>query len=83
MTFSGRVHTNEDIYVGCGGSSKLTINSDYFRAVGKIYRIVEILALNVGRAKEGPPNRAGGRFVAEYENGDVLRGTLSSSRAPE
>ncbi len=33
--------------------------------VGKIYRIVEILALNIGRAKETAPNRLGGRFIAD------------------
>ncbi len=33
--------------------------------VGKIYKFLEALALNVGHAKETPPNRAGGRFVAE------------------
>lgn len=38
MTLSGRVHANQDIFVGVGGSSTLTINSDYFRAVGNIYR---------------------------------------------
>jgi len=33
--------------------------------LGSIYRIVEILALNVGRAKEPAPNRLGGRFIAD------------------
>ena len=33
--------------------------------VGRLYRILEVLALNIGRAKEAPPNRRGGRFVAE------------------
>lgn len=33
--------------------------------IGKAYKILEWLALNVGRAKEIPPNHAGGRFVAE------------------
>lgn len=32
---------------------------------GRAYRIVEILALNIGRAKQVPPNRAGGRFVSD------------------
>ena len=31
--------------------------------VGKLYKVVELLAVNVGRAKETPPNRAGGRFT--------------------
>lgn len=31
--------------------------------LGKLYKVLEILALNVGRAKEAPPNRAGGRFT--------------------
>lgn len=31
--------------------------------LGKLYRVIEILAINVGRAKEAPPNRAGGRFT--------------------
>lgn len=33
--------------------------------VGRIYKIVEALALNVGYAKDRAPNRAGGRFVAD------------------
>lgn len=33
--------------------------------IGRIYRILEVLALNVGRAKEGAPNRRGGRFIAD------------------
>lgn len=33
--------------------------------VGKIYKFLEALALNVGHAKETPPNRVGGRFVSE------------------
>jgi hypothetical protein len=32
--------------------------------VGKAYRILEVLALNFGKAKQQPPNRIGGRFVA-------------------
>lgn len=31
---------------------------------GKVYRVLEILAFNFGRAKEGPPNHEGGRFTA-------------------
>lgn len=34
------------------------------QAIGKLYRILEVLALNIGRAKELPPNRVGGRFVS-------------------
>lgn len=37
-------------------------DDDYW---GRAYRIVEILALNIGRAKQMPPNRAGGRFVSD------------------
>ena len=33
--------------------------------VGKLYKVLEILALNIGHAKDAPPNRLGGRFVAE------------------
>lgn len=33
--------------------------------LGKLYRILEILALNVGHAKDLPPNRKGGRFIVE------------------
>lgn len=33
--------------------------------VGKAYRILEVLALNFGKAKQQPPNHAGGRFVAD------------------
>lgn len=32
--------------------------------VGKLYRLLEWFALNFGHAKEVPPNRVGGRFVA-------------------
>lgn len=31
--------------------------------VGKIYKVLEAVALNVGAAKQVPPNRLGGRFV--------------------
>lgn len=33
--------------------------------LGQLYRLVEILALNFGHAKDQPPNKDGGRFVAE------------------
>ena len=36
MTLSGRVHANGDIYVGSGAT--LTIDSDYFRCTGDIWR---------------------------------------------
>lgn len=36
MTLGGRVHTNGDLYLGCGGT--LTVNTNYMGAVGKIYR---------------------------------------------
>ena len=49
MTLSGRVHCNDDIYAGVGGSSTLTIDSDYFRSVGHIYR----RRLNNGSATGG------------------------------
>jgi hypothetical protein len=32
--------------------------------IGRVYRVVEILAFNFGRAKDVPPNRSGGRFTA-------------------
>lgn len=32
--------------------------------VGRIYKVVEALALNIGRAKDLPPNKTGGRFVS-------------------
>lgn len=38
MTFEGKVHANGDIYVGVGSSKTLTIDSDYFRCTGEIYR---------------------------------------------
>jgi len=31
---------------------------------GRAYKILEAIALNVGAAKQVPPNRLGGRFVA-------------------
>lgn len=33
--------------------------------IGKLYKGLEWLALNIGRAKDQPPNRIGGRFVAQ------------------
>lgn len=36
MTLGGRVHSNADMYMECGGT--LTINSNYLRSVGGIYR---------------------------------------------
>jgi len=33
--------------------------------IGKLYKFVEALALNIGHAKDTPTNRAGGRFVAK------------------
>jgi len=32
--------------------------------ISKIYKIIDVLALNVGYAKEKPKKTAGGRFVA-------------------
>lgn len=36
MTIRGRVHSNADMYLNCGGT--LTLNSNYVRAVGEIHR---------------------------------------------
>ncbi len=36
MTLTGRVHSNRDIYIGCGGT--LTVDSNYLRAAGNMYR---------------------------------------------
>ena len=36
MTLGGRVHCNGDIYLGCGGT--LTVDTNYLRSVGKMYR---------------------------------------------
>lgn len=33
--------------------------------IGKIYKVIDILALNIGYAKEKPKKTAGGRFVAD------------------
>jgi hypothetical protein len=33
--------------------------------LGKAYKVLEVLALNIGAAKQLPPNRVGGRFVAD------------------
>jgi hypothetical protein len=38
MTLEGRVHSNGSIYVGTGGSSTLTVDTDYFHATGDILR---------------------------------------------
>jgi hypothetical protein len=32
--------------------------------LGRLYRVLDILAFNFGRAKDTPPNRDGGRFTA-------------------
>lgn len=44
-------------------ASTKTPRDDEF--LGKVYRLVEMLALNVGRAKDPAPNRTGGRFIAD------------------
>lgn len=36
MTLGGRVHSNADMYLNCGGT--LTLNTNYVRAVGRILR---------------------------------------------
>lgn len=36
MSLGGRVHTNRDMYLNCGGT--LTANTNYLHAVGNIYR---------------------------------------------
>ncbi len=36
MTLGGRVHSNADMYLNCGGT--LTMNTNYVRAVGDIFR---------------------------------------------
>ena len=36
MTLGGRVHSNGDLYIGCGNT--LTVNTNYLRAVGGMYR---------------------------------------------
>ena len=37
MFLHGRIHSNADMYLNCGGT--MTINSNYVRAVGDLYRI--------------------------------------------
>lgn len=36
MTLGGRVHTNQDMYLNCGGT--LTLNTNYVHAVGSMFR---------------------------------------------
>ena len=36
MTLGGRVHTNGDLFIGCGGT--LTVDTNYLRVVGKLFR---------------------------------------------
>lgn len=36
MTLAGRVHSNANMYLNCGGT--LTVNTNYLRAAGNIYR---------------------------------------------
>lgn len=36
MTLGGRIHSNRDLYIGTGGT--LTVNTNYMRAVGDMYR---------------------------------------------
>jgi len=38
MVLEGRIHSNGNIYIGCGATSTLTVDTDYFRAAGKILR---------------------------------------------
>ena len=38
MTIRGRVHSNRDLYLGCGNGSTLTLNTNYVHAAGNIYR---------------------------------------------
>jgi len=37
MTLGGRVHSNGDMYIGCGNT--LTVDTNYRRAVGNVYRV--------------------------------------------
>ncbi|MCE9595892.1 MAG: hypothetical protein K8S98_17020 [Planctomycetes bacterium] len=36
MTLAGRIHTNQDMYLNCGGT--LTCNTNYVHAVGSVFR---------------------------------------------
>ncbi|MBN2097074.1 MAG: hypothetical protein JW714_01195, partial [Candidatus Omnitrophica bacterium] len=37
MDFSGRIHSNHDIYLGAEGGRILTVHSDYLHSAGEIY----------------------------------------------
>ena len=38
MTLTGRVHTNANMYLGTNAASTLTVNTNYVRAAGQIFR---------------------------------------------
>ncbi len=54
MTLAGRVHTNGDLYLNCGGT--LTLNTNYVHAVGDIFR----------HRKDDPTRSDGTVDVREY-----------------
>lgn len=56
MTLTGRVHSNRDMFLGCGNTLKL--DTDYVRAVGKIY----------GKRKDNGTPNAGTVLVKNLAN---------------
>lgn len=54
MELYGRVHTNGDLYLGCG--STLTLNTNYVRAVGNVYR----------RRKDEPDKSSGTVMIRKW-----------------
>lgn len=49
MTLGGRVHTNADMYLGSGGT--LSMDTNYVRAVGEIYRSRKNGSTNTGNVR--------------------------------
>ena len=49
MTLAGRVHSNADMYLTCGNSSTLTVDTNYLRANGQILRRRKIDDVSRGR----------------------------------
>jgi hypothetical protein len=45
------------VVAAASAATALTPTPDDDKIVGKIYRVLDILALNIGHAKDVPPNR--------------------------
>ncbi len=82
MTLTGRVHSNRDMYLGTGAT--LTFDTDYVRAVGKIYRKRKndgtpstgvVLVKNLANMNDGNPAND---FMFRLPNGAVVSSKMFS-----